>query len=783
MKYSIPSTTRTITLLAAALLIAAYVVLCLAAGQNAYRSIRSVADLDYRLQGVAKGGWTREAFSFEEKHLYSLGSSLQISFDTVRPKETGPAQIILQSNSGDQKEVQVGKDIIQSPASSPLQTISLQVTCKNPFPSAQDPGKSLCTRFGSLSITPVAGLLFPTLKTVGPLLIYFIFTLIACCLLFSQTQRTLSLIPVPIFMAALFIMHQRSIFDHWHRAEWLWICTSLLCIGGLCAKKLAIKSEATAEVSAAIPRAHIALLTAAVLFGLWLRISAVGFGLPQLYHPDESRKIGIARRIVETGNWDPNYFRHPSFMVYSTAALGTIKHAFTNSVPSVSELAVLGRSVSAVLGTATIIILFFIGRILFGNGAGLIASLFLTVAPLHVVCSRYIKEDVCMIFFSLSSLLCVLYYCFKKPRGWLFLAAGLFAGFATSVKYTGILTAAFAATPLLLYIVASLPDAIRKIPLPYDKIRSLPLFAVSFQTHLIRTLFALLLLCIGFLLITPYSILNSEKFFIDFFAEQEHMNRGHTGAISAATFFWTYHFRYSIIPALTHPVSVLACISLGFLLPLVRLPALALLLGTLLFYLPAEYVNAKPFPQPERYILPCIPFLCLALGAAQSLSSTLFKHRAAHIAIVTLLLAYPFWYSTAHRSAALYDTRQRATDWVVAHIPNGSTVVSDWYFYSPSFASGSYTVKELKRPENVKLLRELSLMRVQQEGARYFIVSSFFYQRYLAQIKRGDKTALGFQEIFSKLRPVKVYANKKYSYGFHNPTIRIYEVPPLEPQK
>jgi len=93
------------------------------------------------------------------------------------------------------------------------------------------------------------------------------------------------------------------------------------------------------------------------------------------------------------------------------------------------------------------------------------------------------------------------------------------------------------------------------------------------------------------------------------------MERGHTVPITALSYYWTYHFRFSILPALREGAALISIVALGFLAARARAADLLIIGGCLMFYLPAEWVKAKPQPQPERYILPCIPFLCIAFAA------------------------------------------------------------------------------------------------------------------------------------------------------------------------
>ena len=61
------------------------------------------------------------------------------------------------------------------------------------------------------------------------------------------------------------------------------------------------------------------LLGAIVVLALSLRIWAIDFGLPFMYHPDESMKIRIAQHMFKTGDLNPHYFKKPTLFIYLNA--------------------------------------------------------------------------------------------------------------------------------------------------------------------------------------------------------------------------------------------------------------------------------------------------------------------------------------------------------------------------------------------------------------------------------------------------------------------------------
>src|SRR5215813_7383833 len=78
-------------------------------------------------------------------------------------------------------------------------------------------------------------------------------------------------------------------------------------------------------------RVELGLLAAILVIALALRVWALDFGLPYLYHPDEPNKIEIAQNILKTGDLNPHYFRKPTLLIYANALLYIPYYAITKS--------------------------------------------------------------------------------------------------------------------------------------------------------------------------------------------------------------------------------------------------------------------------------------------------------------------------------------------------------------------------------------------------------------------------------------------------------------------
>lgn len=491
---------------------------------------------------------------------------------------------------------------------------------------------------------------------------------------------------------------------------------------------------------------YIAFLVVAL--AAFLRFYGIQFGLPANYHPDEVPKVNAIMRMVGYGDLNPRYFLHPSLLLYSTY--------FTNhllqwiGVPgSFQETAFFaGRLVSAVAGVFSVYFTFLIGRRLYGRWAGLTASLLLAVFPLHVTSSRYLKEDSLLLFCILACTLAMI-KAVQDRKGAFLLLSGLFAGLALSTKYSGLLA---------VVIVASAPWFRSRSWLPD-------------REYLLWTIFGLGFVPVGFVLGTPYSVLDSAKFIKDFKSEKRHMLRGHTITIDAWSQYWMYHYRRSIIPG-THLVTAfVGTVGLGIYIWRRRVEDLLILGALLLFYLPAEWVKAKPAPQPERYIYPCLPFL--AVAAAEALRVLSQRGRLLALVIGVTIIALPLNRTVELASEIPVDTRDEMTAWMKANLPHGSKVYLDWKPYAPRFFEEEFEVTYIPR---ARILSHLNINELKRSGQDYLVLSGLFYDRYFNQPNADAAPREQVRRVFRYVPIVKEFSSEHGTYGFHNPRLTLFDL-------
>ena len=169
------------------------------------------------------------------------------------------------------------------------------------------------------------------------------------------------------------------------------------------------------------------LLSAVLLLAFGLRVAAIDYDLPDIYHPDEPAVIRISREMFATGDLNPHFFDYPSLIFYGNALAytplylaGRLTGAFDDradilplesvamgTVRAPQPAAVLlNRGLSLLMGVGTVALLYFIGIALTNRPAvGLIAALLLAVAPNHTFHSRIVTTDATVTFIIMLTML------------------------------------------------------------------------------------------------------------------------------------------------------------------------------------------------------------------------------------------------------------------------------------------------------------------------------------------------------------------------------------------
>jgi tetratricopeptide (TPR) repeat protein len=279
------------------------------------------------------------------------------------------------------------------------------------------------------------------------------------------------------------------------------------------------------------------------------------------------------------------------------------------------------------------------------------------------------------------------------PRTRNYVLAGVFAGLATSTKYSGVL---LPLAILLAHVVASQREDAkpargerpaqrrsRRAPpaAPPPRAGSVARVLRSLKSR--RLLLAAAAYVTALFLTSPYILLDFDAFWVGFNYERLHMRVGHFGLDES--------------PAIVYYARVLTDSLLGWPLALVSLGAFVYYVlwrrhagALVLTIFPIIYVAliSSFSMKAERYILPLMPIACVLAGAFvhEMLSRRLARPltQTAAAALVTLFLAAPSLVAYARGLPRLRgDTRTLAREWIETNVPSGSYVVSETYGPEP----------------------------------------------------------------------------------------------------
>jgi 4-amino-4-deoxy-L-arabinose transferase-like glycosyltransferase len=161
--------------------------------------------------------------------------------------------------------------------------------------------------------------------------------------------------------------------------------------------------------------AHIAALAGVVALSALMRFWGLRFGLPYLDHPDEWAVADRAVRIIQTGDYNPGSFVYPSLYTYLQAAVASVHFLWGASAGLYRALNdidparyyVWGRALTALLGSAAVLLTYILGRVSYGATAGLLAAAFLAVYPAAAGDAHYLTTDTPSMFFTLLAFLAI----------------------------------------------------------------------------------------------------------------------------------------------------------------------------------------------------------------------------------------------------------------------------------------------------------------------------------------------------------------------------------------
>ena len=500
-------------------------------------------------------------------------------------------------------------------------------------------------------------------------------------------------------------------------------------------------------------RAHLGLalvLLAAAVLRFW----ALPHGVPFSVQVDEPEVMVRAVRMMKTGDLNPHFFDYPTLYIYLQALAATARFLFGAMRGEWAALAqappeafyVWGRAVTAILGTATVWVLYRAG-LRWGRPTALLAAALLAVMPLHVRESHFVLTDVPVTFFVMLAVLLSL-RAHERATAAAFALAGAAAGLAAATKYNG---AIVVAVPLL--CCAATP-AVRS----------------SRTAALIATLAGMLG---AFLIAAPYTFLDLPVF-LNQFARLSSEFRVLPPGREAVWLTYLKHLRNAL--GWAGSAIVIAGVALGLFRTLAgpsRLKWLIAILFPLLYF---RFISNQQLAF-GRYLLPLVPLLSLLGAAALVAAIGRLRHtalppparQAAIAALFVLTLGPPAYTSVAFDATAAREwTTEQAYRWIIANVPKGSKVTLE---------TRQLLLPDTYKTSYVPQLRLRPFEQLVAQGAEYLVASSQLYGPYVEVASGGpQKHPQEYAEYMAIFDRTEEVARFTPSAAHPGPELRILKV-------
>ncbi|MGE5228160.1 MAG: ArnT family glycosyltransferase [Deltaproteobacteria bacterium] len=552
------------------------------------------------------------------------------------------------------------------------------------------------------------------------------------------------------------------------------------------------------------------LLAAVLVLALVLRLKGISWGLPYSFvNADESTVVPKAAAAAR-GHLNPQFFFYPSFYFYLAGAVyvlaapgwwllgGVDLLSLTSLIVDPGPYFLLARLLSVAMGTASVYLVYRLGRVAFGRPAGLLAGLFLAVAPLHVAYSHMAVTDVTAVALALLALALLQLAAGatseaaaddeardwlgavaarlageRRAARWLILGA-LAAGLATSTKYNlGVLVLPATVAAVL----ACRAEAARRVAAGGRAA------LVWLRVLALRVYLPMLL---AFVVASPFVVLDAPHFLRDFRRQSQIMDRGWLGFEHVGNGFW-----YNVTPNLTGAIGVvlvvLGAAGLGW--ALWRRTRLDLLIAPYVIVYFAYIGTWKELA--DRYLLVIAPLLIL-LGVRLVVELALLRPRARWFAVpaAAAVLAVGFvpllLDSIAFdRTLSGADTREVAARWIESGLPAGALIAVENYgpplvregqlhhYRAAGLDPVAFRLVKLKLPLPGTPERTRDLDRLRQQGVKYVVTSSRVRDRVLAAAADYPAPAAFYRRLDAEAELVREF---RPGPGERGPVLKLYRL-------
>ncbi|HRA46761.1 MAG TPA: DUF2298 domain-containing protein [Thermomicrobiales bacterium] len=441
-------------------------------------------------------------------------------------------------------------------------------------------------------------------------------------------------------------------------------------------------------------RTTLLALLAILIAGLSLRLFDVNWDQGKNLHPDElfvsGRAVDVINAAHERG-WsdllDPelspinprsktcddgrNYCNYsygalPLLVVDGSAQI--LKELTGTNYTGFDEIKIVGRKMSAMVDTVTILLIFLLATRLFGQGVGLLSAATYAATPLAIQLSHFFTTDIWLAFFVTLTLWCALLALERERHGW-FMLAGFTFGLALATKGSVILLAGVVA-------LSALYLGWRRLD-PQDPIDAI-------LGTLSRWIVAGVGALIGFALFEPYALVRSSVY-INQLQEQQMMSTGEIDFPYTRRYVGTtmgvYQFEQLFRWAMGPVATALAIVGIVMMIVMVirhRRFDVSLLLVWLALQ---GVVILLPQIKFLRYQIPIMPVLAIGSGLAMWTGFQWLRSKwnviPATAFATACLVGIALWTTAFMHIYEGDQSRIAASKWIYANVPMGSAITDE----------------------------------------------------------------------------------------------------------
>ena len=425
---------------------------------------------------------------------------------------------------------------------------------------------------------------------------------------------------------------------------------------------------------------------AAVLgVALALRMWGLRSGLPWVYNVDEAQHFVPHAVAMLGGNLNPQYFGNPPAFTYVLAGLlelwfggrDAVNHLYYSA--DSSEIWVLARLTSGVLGTLAVWLLYLAGARLFDRRTGLLAAAVMAVAFLPVAYAKLALNDaptlapVCLSLWGTVGIL-------RDGRRRDYAIAGLGLGLAAATKYTG----GIVVLPLVAAALSRArgPDG-------------------GWRVALWLTVAGVLALA-AFIAADPYSVVDFHSFW-NALAHQSAESEAAGGKLGLTYGSGVFYYLWSITWGVGW-VPALAALGGVAMMALRRQWALvAVWVPVVVVFLAFMGLQGRYF---GRWVMPIVPIICLlgahaAVSAAERLRSANPRLRGVPVVLAGIAMCAQGLGYSIHSGLvnSRVDTRNSTLAWLDAHVPAHTRIVVEPIVPNSSRAPNNWAARWIAFPD------------------------------------------------------------------------------------